>query len=106
MTETAKPAVIQSRRPWISINLPDNRGWVALGLFALTWRIFEMVREKPQLTENQGFMFLSQAIIVSGLIGGVVAFLYTASKSGADNREITAQALAKIPDHAPADAGK
>lgn len=65
--------------------LPDTRGWVALGLFALTAMIFLMIRETPTLTANQGFMFLAQAVIVSGLIGGVIAFLFSATK-GPDSK--------------------
>jgi hypothetical protein len=66
------------------IPLPDTRGWAALGLFALTAMIFWMIDDKPTLTANQGFMFLAQAVIVSGLIGGVIAFLFSASKSAQD----------------------
>lgn len=64
----------------LPFGLPDTRGWVALAMILLAWRILEMIALKPELTQNQGFMFLAQAIIVGGLIGGVVAYLYTASQ--------------------------
>lgn len=66
--------------------LPDLRGWAVLGFFALAWRLFEMIKENPALTENQGFMLLTQAVIVSGLIGSVAAFLFSSSKGSSDAR--------------------
>lgn len=66
--------------------LPDMRGWAVLGFFTLAWRLFEMIDANPKLTENQGFMLLTQAVIVSGLIGSVAAFLFSSSKGSADAR--------------------
>ncbi len=78
--------------------LPDTRGWVALGLFALTTMILGMIYAQPTLTTNQGFMLLAQAIVLSGLINGAVAFLFGSSKGAADSRDQVGQALGKIPD--------
>lgn len=59
----------------------DLRSWAALGLFLLTWHLFDMIGDKPALTSNQGFMFLTQALVVTGFVGGVIAFLFVASKA-------------------------
>lgn len=79
------PAETREREPgpfwW-----PDLRGVVAAGFLALTVLIFCMIYVNPELTANQGFMFLAQAVIVSGLIGAVGAFLFTTTKSSADVR--------------------
>lgn len=81
--------------------IPDTRGWIAISLVCLTAMIFAMIYVKPELTQNQGFMFLAQSVIVSGLIGGVVAFLYSASKASTDTRAQVGQALDKLPDAQP-----
>ena len=54
----------------------------------------------PKLQDSQLFAGLATAIVVSGLIGGVVAFLFGSSKSSGEAREQVGQALAKIPDKA------
>jgi len=69
--------------------LADLRTWAALGLFGLTWHLFDMISGKPELTGNQGFMALAQLVIGTGFVGGVVAFLFAASKTSADaNRAV------------------
>jgi hypothetical protein len=76
--------------PWWFPGWPDARTMVALGFFALAGSILNMIWAKPELTQNQGFMLLAQAIIISGLIGAVAAFFFTASKEGADKNKTIA----------------
>lgn len=69
------------------MNAPDSRGWVAVALFALSVYVLTLLAFNPSLAQITLFSVLAQAIIVSGLIGGVVAFFYTSSKSSADKDE-------------------
>lgn len=77
-----------SKRPfwWPEFKWPTTQSLVAAGLFALSWRVVEMLSANPGLSDNQGFMFVAQAIIVSGLVSGVVAFFFGASKATADDK--------------------
>lgn len=77
--------------------MPDLRGFVATGLFALTLVILLMIREQPALTNNQGFMLLAQAIVISGVIT-VVNFLFGSSKGASDANARADKALDKVPD--------
>ena len=61
--------------------LPDIRAWVAIGLFGLTGYVLHLMATQPHLADSQLFTALATAIVVSGLIGGVVAFLFGSSKS-------------------------
>lgn len=97
MTDTPPPEG-KKLAPWF---VPDIRAWVAFGLWLLTALIFVMIYFKPDLTTNQGFMFLSQAVIVSGLIGGPVAFLFIASKAAAEIRQQGADQLDKAMNRIP-----
>lgn len=67
-------------RPWWA---PDLRGCVALGLFLLTGGVIVMIALNPSLADNQGFMILAQAVVVSGLLA-VVNYLFGASKGASD----------------------
>jgi hypothetical protein len=84
--------------------LTDLRTLMAFCVFALTWHLFDMIGVRPELTSNQGFMFLAQALIVTGFVGGVLAFLFIASKSASDARQQQAQGPAQGPATPPATA--
>lgn len=47
------------------------------GIFVLTVLVLLMVRESPQLAENQLFSVLAQAIVVQGLVGLAMASWFT-----------------------------
>lgn len=72
-------------------NGPDLRAWVALGLWALTVYVLTLLAFNPKLAESQLFATLAAAIVVSGLIGGVVAWLYGSSKGADDKTALLAQ---------------
>jgi hypothetical protein len=101
MTDDTKPAVIQAARPWISINLPDTRGWIVLGLFTLSGGILTGIYVRPEIASNQPFMLLAQAVIISGLIT-VVNFFFGASKGASEANARADKALDKIPDQSGA----
>lgn len=62
---------------------PDTRGWIVIGLFALTGIVLGSVICNPSLTDNQGFMLIAQAIVISGLIA-VVNYFFGASKGATE----------------------
>lgn len=74
---------------------PDQRGWVAIGLFALTFFVLALLAFRPALANVQLFSVLAQAIVLSGLIGGPVLFLYGSSKGSADKDTTIASMAAK-----------
>jgi len=53
------------------------------GVFSLTLIVLVMIYLNPSLAENDLFAMLAQAIIIQGLIGLVMAFLFT-GKNGSD----------------------
>ena len=62
------------------MNAPDARGWIAIGLFALTVGVFGLIAWRPELTKDQVFVLLAQTIVVTGLVNGAVSFWFGASK--------------------------
>lgn len=52
------------------------------GVFVLTILILAMLAFKPELAESDLFKSLAQAIVIQGLIGLVMAFLYTGKNGG------------------------
>lgn len=61
---------------------------ILLGLFILSLIVFGMIYLKPELTKDQGFMVLAQAVVISGLIA-------VATKKDTDLIAKQADALAK-----------
>lgn len=53
------------------------------GVFSLTLIVLVMIYLNPELADNDLFAMLAQAIIIQGLIGLVMAFLFT-GKNGSD----------------------
>lgn len=54
------------------------------GSFALTVAVFAIMVAKPELADNDLFKSLSQAIVIQGLIGLVMAFLFTGKEGAGD----------------------
>lgn len=74
----------------------DFRERLAYMVVALVVMVFVMIFVKPELTQNDGFMILAQAIVVSAFIGGAVAWAYSQGKNSDEDRAIIreqAQAL-------------
>lgn len=51
------------------------------GAFTMTVMVFAMMWARPELAENDLFKSLSQAIVIQGLIGLVMAFLFTGNQT-------------------------
>lgn len=57
------------------------------GAFALVILVFVMMIVRPELADNDLFKSLAQAVVIQGLIGLVMAFLFTGkndNSSGGD----------------------
>lgn len=64
------------------MNKIDSRGWVSIGLFALTLIVVALLALNPSLQDNKLFATLAQAIVITGLINLAASFYFGASKSG------------------------
>jgi hypothetical protein len=76
--------VVASVKPWWLALIPDTRGWLAIGFFGLTAHILDLLAQTPNLGDNKLFFALAEGVVITGLIGGVVAFYYAASQKAAD----------------------
>jgi hypothetical protein len=63
--------------PEIRFNATLARVIAGAGSFALTCAIFIMIYLKPELAKDDLFKSLAQAVIIQGMIGLVLAFLFT-----------------------------
>lgn len=61
---------------------PDARGWIGIGVFALSVMLLWMMRE-PSLREDEFFQTIATVIISNGLMA-VVAWAYAATKGGGE----------------------
>lgn len=73
-----------------------------MGLLALTVYVLSLLAFNPKLAESQLFDALATAIVVSGLIGSVVAYLFGSSKGSDDKTALLAQRGAPSPSEQPA----
>lgn len=55
------------------------------GAFMLTLIVLVMMYIKPDLAENDLFKMIAQAIVIQGLIGLVMAWLFTSSPRSAES---------------------
>jgi hypothetical protein len=86
MTDQSPDAapVVASVKPWWLALIPDTRGWLAIGFFGLTAHILDLLAQTPNLGESKLFFALAEGVVITGLIGGVVAFYYAASQKADD----------------------
>jgi hypothetical protein len=64
------------------INMATARIVAGGGSFALTIFVLVMILVRPELAQNDLFKSLAQAIVIQGLIGLVMAFLFTGTQNG------------------------
>lgn len=68
------------------------------GSFLLAVMVFVIMFIKPELADNDLFKSLAQAVVIQGLIGLVMAFLFT-GKQGAEGPPAPPQVtVTKMPD--------
>ena len=59
------------------MNMATARVLAGAGAFTLVLVVFGMMLVRPDLADNDLFKSLAQAIVIQGLIGLVMAFLFT-----------------------------
>ena len=81
------------------VDLGELRGWITLGLFALTIYIVHLVASNPKLEDSKLFFSLA-TLIVGTCFVNVVGFWFGSSKSS-DTKSETINALADKVDGKP-----
>lgn len=76
--------------PWW---VPDARGWIGLGVFAVTVLLLRMMRE-PAMREDEFFQTIATMVISSGFLS-VVAWAYAATKGGGELADKNAAIVAE-----------
>jgi len=66
------------------MNMATARILAGAGAFALVILVFILMMIRPELAENDLFKSLAQAIVIQGLIGLVMAFLFTGQNDRRD----------------------
>ena len=74
--------------------MPDTRGFIALGLFALVFFLFSLLAFNPHLADIQLFGVLATAV-VSGAFGSMVGYFYGSTKGSSDKDATLAKQLDK-----------
>lgn len=64
------------------MKLPDARGWIGIGVFALSIMLLWMMKDR-QLREDEFFQTIATVIISNGLMA-VIAWAYAATKGGGE----------------------
>ncbi|HET7255618.1 MAG TPA: hypothetical protein VFJ46_17815 [Xanthobacteraceae bacterium] len=62
----------------------DARGWIGISVFALTIMVLWMIAAFPELRNDEFFKVLATAIVLTGYVGGPVAWAYQATKQGGE----------------------
>ncbi len=62
---------------------PDARGWIGLGVFAISVMLIWMMHDNRELREDEFFQTIATVIISNGLMA-VVAWAYAATKGGGE----------------------
>jgi len=70
---------------------PDARGWIGLGCFILVLVILAMIAIDKSLLDNNAFLVLATAIVITGWANGPVGWAYQATKSGGEMAESSAR---------------
>ena len=71
----------------MNLKLPDARGWVGLGVYAMAaWCIVSLALW-PDIAEHEFTKLIYQGIILQAFVQSVVGFYFIASKSGVDLAE-------------------
>jgi hypothetical protein len=91
MPKFAWPIVIR-----IDIKAIGERQAVTLGIWLLAIGLLLMAREDPKVWDVELFKIILQAVIISGIIGSIVAFHFAANKSDETKSANTAKAFDAI----------
>lgn len=72
---------------------PDARGWIGIGVFALSVMLLWMMKD-PELRGDEFFQTIATVIIANGLMA-VISWAYAATKGGGELAEKNAAIVAE-----------
>lgn len=86
---------------------PDARGWIGLGIYAMSIQLLWMFALYPELRQDEFFKTIGTLVIGTGFVNGVVSWAYSATKTGGEAAESSARiaeqaATAALPPKQPA----
>lgn len=64
--------------------MSDERSWIGIGSFMLACAVLAIILFDKALLDNDAFLVLATAIIITGWVGGPVAWAYSATKQGGE----------------------
>ncbi len=73
--------------------ITDFRPLIGIALFIQSSGLFAAIMVNPKLADNQGFMVLATAVIVTGWVGGAVAYAFTSGIESASRSASLGKAL-------------
>lgn len=73
--------------------LPDARGWIGIGVFALSIMLLWMMKDR-NLREDEFFQTIATVIIANGLMA-VISWAYAATKGGGELADKNAAIVAE-----------
>jgi hypothetical protein len=82
---------------------PDARGWIGIGVFALSVMLLWMMKDR-QLREDEFFQTIATVIIANGLMA-VISWAYAATKGGGELADKNAAIVAESASAGVAAAG-
>jgi hypothetical protein len=62
-----------------------TRGWLVIGLYALTWRSLTLIHSNPAFAKLEEIVI--QGLVIQGFLGLAGAFYFAASKGGTEMSE-------------------
>jgi len=75
----------------MKLRMPDARGWIGFGCFVLVLIVLGMIAIDKSLLDNNAFLVLATAIVITGWANGPVGWAYQATKSGGEMAESSAR---------------
>lgn len=87
---------------YITIKPLEERHFVTLAIFSLAAGMFLMAREDKELWDIELFKIILQAVVISGIIGMIMAFHFAATKNDEKKADNTTKAFEAIKETARA----
>jgi hypothetical protein len=75
--------------------MPDARGMIAVGLFALVFYIISLLAFVPTIAANELFKTIATLIVGTAFVSGVVTFYFGSSKNSSDKDQTISKQLDK-----------
>ncbi len=72
---------------------PDARGWIGIGVFALTVMLLRMMKD-PELRGDEFFQTIATVVVANGLMA-VISWAYAATKGGGELADKNAAIVAE-----------